>query len=235
MLSSVTTAANFVLPLRAGAAFRAMYMKKVYRFPFSYFASTLAIYYLVTILIASLVGMFCLIVIYVGQGYFRLDLFLLFPTVLLVAGIALLARKGKEKNSGSTQSWWTNFLTGYKNILANSRFFHTALLIVAAGFIVSTIGWTVALREYAPFIKISESFLIVASQVVGSLVTLTPGGTGFQEMAGMYVGHRFQITLVQLFAILVWTKAVRIIISLLLALPSFILLKRRIVMPAETE
>ena len=212
-----------------------MLMKKVYHFPFSYFASTLAIYYLVTILVASLVGMFCLVFIYVDQGYFRLDLFLLFPTVLLFAAIALLVRKGKQNDSRSKQSWWSNFLTGYRNILANKRFFYTALSIVTAGFIVSTIGWTVALRDYAPFIKIAESFLIVASQIVGALVTLTPGGAGFQELAGMYVGHRFNITLVELFAVLVWTRAVRMIISRLLALPSFILLQRRMRVSAETK
>jgi len=233
MLSSVTTAVNFVFPLRAGAAFRAVYMKKVHSFPFSYFASTLAIYYLVTILVTSLAGMFCLILIYVDQGYFRLDLFLLFPAVLLIAGIALLARKGKGNNCNSRQSWWTNFLTGYRNILANKRFFYTALSIVTVGLIVSTIGWTVALREYAPSIKITESFLIVASQIMGGLATLTPGGTGFQELAGMYVGHRFQITLVELFAVLVWTKLVRITIALLLAAPSFIFLKRRIEVSAK--
>jgi uncharacterized membrane protein YbhN (UPF0104 family) len=228
MLSSVTSAVNFTLPLRAGAAFRAMYMKKVYKFPFSHFASSIAIYYLGTILVASFAGMLCLIIIYFYQGYFRIDLFILFPVILFIVGISLIARSGKEIVTGTSQMWWSSFLSGYRSIISNNRIVYIALLIISAGLLVSTLAWAVALREYAPQIGFVESFLIVVSQIIGGLVPLTPGGTGFQELGGIYVGHKFNITLVELFAVLVWTKVARIIVSVLLAFPSIVFLKRRI-------
>jgi uncharacterized membrane protein YbhN (UPF0104 family) len=229
MLSSVTAAANFLLPLRAGAAFRAMYMKKAYGFQYSYFASTLAFYYLATILVASFTGMICLLFIYLDQGYFRLDIFLLLPAAFIVASFILLLRKGGEiSHTPEQQSWRLNFMEGYRHIISDNWFIYNTLSLIVIGFIVSTLGWTVALRDYAPLIGWGESFLIVTSQIIGGLITLTPGGAGFQELAGLYVGHRFQITMVELFAVLVWTKAVRIIVSVLLALPSLVFLKRNI-------
>lgn len=229
MLSSVTSAANFLLPLRAGAAFRSIYMKKVYRFQFSHFASALTVYYLATILVASFLGMICLVFIYLDQGHFRLDIFAALPAVFTIACFILLARKGTQTgNTTEKESWRTSFIDGYRQILANNRFVYIALSLVTAGLVVSTLGWSVALRDYAPQVSLGESLLIVTSQIIGGLVTLTPGGTGFQELAGLYVGKRFQMSMVELFAVLVWTKVVRIILSVVFALPSLVYLQRRI-------
>ena len=120
------------------------------------------------------------------------------------------------------------FFSGYSRILEGRNFILLSILLVAASFLASAFSWTVALRDYAPSIAIHEAFLVAVSQTIGGLVTLTPGGTGFQEIAGIYVGHRFQITTVELFAVLVWTKLARMAIAFLLAIPSLIVLKRGI-------
>lgn len=226
-LSTVASAINFLLPLRAGAGVRAVYLKRVFNLPYSHFASTLAVFYLANVFIASIVGMACVLFIYLDTRYFKLDLFLAPPIAFLIAGGFIFLKKSNASEDDAASSPWKHFATGFRRILADRRSAMLALSIVAASFVVSTIGWTIALRDYAPTVTIPESFLIVASQIIGGLVTLTAGGTGFQEIAGLYVGHRLGVTSVELFAVLVWTKALRILLSIVLATPSMVYLRKR--------
>jgi uncharacterized membrane protein YbhN (UPF0104 family) len=234
MLSSVTAAGNFILPLRAGAGLRALYLKKVYGFPVSHFTSTLAVYFLVTVLFAGIMGMLSVVYIYIDQGYFRLDLLLLFPALLAAIAITIVMRRGRGTGQ-RPRSWWNEFLAGCHHILARGDFVFIACLLVAASFVSATVGWTAALQDYAPEIELQESLLIAVSQILGGMATLTPGGTGFQELAGLYAGHHFQMSTVELLAVLVWTKVVRMIVAFFLALPSALFLKRRMSPAAETE
>lgn len=227
-ISSVTSAINFVLPLRAGAGMRAIYMKRKYQLSYSYFASTLAVFSLANLLIAAIVAMACVIIVYRDTSVFKADLFLLFPSLLITAGVFLIWRRLLQP-TGERQrlSPWQNVSVGVRRILSDRLTTSHALLTVFLSIAVSTFGWTVALRDYAPDISIAEAILIVVSQVIGGLILLTAGGTGFQELAGIYVGHRLGITTVELFAVLVWTKAVRILVSFALALPSAMLLRKQ--------
>ncbi len=233
MLSSITAAGNFFLPLRAGTGIRGLYMKRVYQFPISHFSSTLVVYFLITLLFAAIVGMLAIIMIYFDKGYFRLDLFVLFPTILIGTAVMLTLRRGTEAVDRIEISWWSTFLAGYRQIIASGKFLYWAIFIVAMNFLAATIAWMAALQDYAASIRPQEAFLIVVSQVIGGLAALTPGGTGFQELAGIYAGLRFQMTVVELFAVLVWTKTARMIVSLVLALPAVICLRHRMSLSKE--
>lgn len=227
-LSIVTSAANFLLPLRAGTGFRGMYMKKAFGLAYSDFASTLFVFYIANILIASLLGTAAVTVIYFDRNYFATDLFLSFPLIFLASAAFIMLRRGKEISSDKEASWWRQLFKGYASILGDRGIVFYALVLVLVSFIVSTFAWYSALREYIPAITASDSFLIVASQVLGGLITVTAGGTGFQELAGIYVGHRLSMTIVELFAVLVWTKVLRILISVTAAGPAAIFLNRRL-------
>lgn len=227
-LSTVTSAANFLLPLRAGTGFRAMYMKRVFNLSYSNFASTLFVFYVANILIASLLGTAAVTTVYFSRDYFALDLFLAFPLVFLISVGFILLRRGQQISSGTEVSWWRQMWNGYRNILSDKKVVFYAFSLVLINFVVSTIAWFAALKEYIPEISISDSFLIVASQVLGGLITVTAGGTGFQELAGIYVGHRLEMTIVELFAVLVWTKVLRILIAVGASAPASIFLRIRL-------
>ena len=227
MLSAVVTASNSVLPVNAGAAFRAYYMKKVHAFPLGYFASVTVVSLIITGLLMSLIAMILLVLIFLDLGYFRQDLFIVLPLITLTASAGLLLR-GKESQPKSDDgiSLWGSFHSGYLSLIKDARLIQLSLLIVTLNFIVASIVWTVALRDYAPEIATTEALLLAASQIVSGLITLTPGATGFQELVGLYVGASFQVTTVQLFAVLVWVRLIRVIASLLLAAPCAIALQR---------
>jgi len=227
MLSAVVTASNSILPVNAGAAFRAYYMKKVHAFPLGYFASVTIVSFVITGLLMSLIAMILLVLIFLDLGYFRLDLFIVLPVITVTASAGLLLRGEKSRpEHDNADSLWGSFRSGYLSLVRDKRLVYVSLLIVTLNFVVASSVWVVALRDYAPEIAMSEALLLAASQIVSGLITLTPGAAGFQELAGLYVGASFQVTTVQLFAVLVWVRLVRLIASLLLAGPCAIALHR---------
>lgn len=227
-LSVVTSAGNFLLPFRAGTGFRGMYMKKAFGLSYSNFASTLIVFYIANILIASLLGTVAVTIIYFDRGHFALDLFLSFPLIFLVSAALIMLRIGQEIDTEKEAPWWHQIWSGYRNILGNRSIVIYALSLVLVNFVISTIAWHSALQEYLPGISAPDAFLIVASQVLGGLITVTAGGTGFQELAGIYVGHRLEMTIVELFAVLVWTKILRILIAVVAAGPAAFYLNGRL-------
>ncbi|MCH8059511.1 MAG: flippase-like domain-containing protein [Proteobacteria bacterium] len=228
MLSAVVTASNYVLPMNAGAAFRAYYMQRVHAFPLGYFASATVVSFIITVLLMSSFAMVLLVLIYLDLGYFRLDLFIVLPVLAGTAGAGLLLRGDESQaDNDEEQSLWGSFRSGYLDLVKDTRLVYVSLLLVIANFVVASAVWTVALRDYAPEIATTEAMLLSASQIVSGLITLTPGAAGFQELVGLYVGASFSATTVQLFAVLVWVRLVRVLTSLLVAAPCAIALRRK--------
>lgn len=229
MLSAVAAAGNFLLPVKVGAGIRALYMKRVHGFPIGYFASGSIIFVAVSITVVSLTAMLLLVAIHQQQGYFRADLFLLFPLVVVGAILGLiLFRANPQDVSDEHKSWFAAFRGSLGLIMGDKKLVVAAIIIVAVVFLVAALVWTVALREYAPAISLSEAFLVAASQIVSGYITLTPGATGFQELAALYVGRSFTATTTEIFAVLVWVRVVRIITAIAIAAPSAILLRDRL-------
>lgn len=226
-LSIVTSAANFVLPMRPGTGLRGIYMKRVYQLSYSRFGSTLVVFYLCNILVASLLGTAALAAIYVDSGLLAMDLLLAFPIMLVASGAAIAFRRGAIDGSDDHLPWWSRMRIGFHEIVGQSSVIVPALVLVLVSFVVSTLSWHFALGEYIAAITYPDSFLIVASQVLGGLVPITAGGTGIQELAGIYVGHRLDMIIVNLFAVLIWTKVLRIGISVIAAIPAGWYLNRR--------
>lgn len=227
-LSVVTSAANFVLPMRAGTGLRGIYMKRVHQLDFSRFASTLVVFYLCNVLVASLLGTAAVAAAWVDDGSFAVDLFVAFPMVFLASVAVIVLRRAPESTAGDGLPWWIRMRDGFREILGQTSVVLWAIGLVLLSFVVSTLAWHLALSEYVSGVSIPDAFLIVASQVVGGLVPLTAGGTGIQELAGIYVGHRLDMTIVNLFAVLVWTKVLRIAIALVASVPAGLYLNRKL-------
>lgn len=225
MLSAVVTASNALLPANPGATFRAVYMKKVHAFPYSYFASSTALSFVITTLMMSLIGMTLLLMINHQLGYFRLDLFVALPVIAVLMTAGLLLRK--SSHSEGEESVWAAFQSSYLELTRERRLVYLCILIVCVNFFVAAVVWFVALGEYDSNITLLEGFLFAASQIVSGLISLTPGAAGFQELVGIYVGRSFELTAVELFAILVWVRLVRMLTAVLLGIPCAIALRYR--------
>jgi uncharacterized membrane protein YbhN (UPF0104 family) len=227
MISAIGTASNSLLPASAGAAFRAWYMKRVHAMPLGYFASATILSFIVTTLLMSLVAMTLLVLIYRELGYFRLDLFIALPLIAAAMIVGLLLRARQTDEDASEPSLWRSFRSGFLQLVGDSRLVALSLFIISLNFVVAAIVWVIVIRDSAPGIDTLEAFLFAAAQIVSGLITLTPGAAGFQELMGLYVGRSFEIALVELFAILIWVRAVRIVASIGLAAPCAVILRLR--------
>ena len=227
MLSAVVAAGNFLLPVKAGAGLRALYMKKVHGFPVSYFASSSLIFMLVTVFAVSIIAIVLLVLIFTRIGYFRLDLSVLFPVAAVVLLLVLVTMR-PSTGSIADDSWFSSFRGSLFTMLRETNLVVTAVGIALLVFLSSSLAWTVAVREMAPQTDLLEVFLLTASQIISGFVTLTPGATGFQELAGLYVGRSFAASTTEIFAVLIWVRAVRIAVSILVALPSLFVLRGRL-------
>jgi uncharacterized membrane protein YbhN (UPF0104 family) len=229
MLSAVVAAGNFLLPVKAGTGLRAVYMKRVHDFPISYFASGAVIFFIVTVFSMSLAAVCLLFAIYLKLGYFRVDLSILFPFVMIVsAGGVMIVRPTKEYQLGDDRSWLDSFRGSLLLMLGERKLVLAALAIVTTIFIVASLAWSVALREFAPNISVLEALLLAASQIIAGFVTLTPGATGFQELVALYVGKSFAATTTEIFAVLLWVRVVRVAVAIMVAIPSAIVLRRKL-------
>jgi len=225
MLSAVVTAGNVILPANPGATFRAVYMKKVHAFPYSFFASSAVLHMIITVLMMSFVAVGLLVAIYFRLGYFRLDLFIVLPSVALLAGAGLAIRG----HPGSSKSaLWSSFRTGYLELVKDHQLIYACVLVALSNLFIASLVWVMVLREYAPGIAMLEAFLFAASQIASGLINLTPGAAGFQELVGVYVGKSFSLAAVELFTILIWVRLVRTLAAIVLGIPCAIGLRIRL-------
>lgn len=229
MLSAVVAAGNFVLPVKAGTGLRALYMKRVHNFPISYFASGAVIFFMVTVFSMSLAAVCLLFAIYLKLGYFRVDLSILFPFVMIASFVGIMTlRWTQEHQPGDDQSWFGSFRESLFTILGDRNLVLSALLIVLTIFMAASLAWSVALREFGPEISVLEAVLLAASQIIAGFVTLTPGATGFQELVALYVGKDFAATTTEIFAVLLWVRAVRVAIAITVAIPAVFVLRHKL-------
>ena len=207
MLSSVVTAGNITLPANPGAAFRAVYLKRVHRFSYAHFASSTALFIIITTMMMSIVGLVLVLLIQIRLDYFRSDLFFFLLAIALLTGVSIMFDKSRAPSN--TGGIWSSFKSGYLVLTSARRLIVVCLLVVSSNFMVASAVWFVALTDYAPDLSALEAFLFSASQIASGLINLTPGAAGFQEIVGFYVGKSFSISAAELFAALIWVRVVR--------------------------
>jgi uncharacterized membrane protein YbhN (UPF0104 family) len=90
-LQYVNNFLNKILPtIGGGAVFRAVYLKRKYQFPYSQFVSTVGGLYVISFLSVAVIGIACLLAIYVQYQQFNLIIFLSFMVLLLPCLIVIL-------------------------------------------------------------------------------------------------------------------------------------------------
>jgi uncharacterized membrane protein YbhN (UPF0104 family) len=227
MLSAVVTAGNVILPASPGATMRAVYMKRVHAFPYSYFASSMALYVVITTLLMSLLCVVLLLLIQSKLNYFRPDLLLALPIIALIALLSLAWRQGATTTEQSGDTSWSLLRNSYLDLVKTRKLVLASVLIVISNVVVASVIWFIVLGDYDSNISSLEASLFAASQVASGLINLTPGAAGFQEIVGVYVGQSFAMTTVQLFAVLIWVRLVRVLTSVALGIPCAVALHLR--------
>lgn len=194
MLGYANNFLNKILPtIGGGAAFRAIYLKKKYQLSYSNFISTIAGLYVVSFLPHSLLGMLCLLVIYVRQKTFSWLIFLTFSGIFLFClGTILFSPKiPKSENRilrfmGSIFEGW-QVLKQDKKLILLYAFFSVALLLFSA--LQTYFSYRALGAQTDP---VSMLFLSTLG-IILAFLNFTPDGIGVKE--GVYI---FSSELVQI-------------------------------------
>lgn len=184
-----TTLGNHLTPFRAGAGFRAVYLRKKFNFPYSQFISTLSGNYLVVLLVYSFITLASLIWIRMERGFYSLSLFIfiagLFSFCLLLSLVRVKTHKleirSKWKLVSKTASVLKQAVDGWNRILSRRQLVFKLFLIVFAGFFFVFFIVFVEFKYVTARTPFASLLLYSGLSNLSLFVSVTPGALGIRE------------------------------------------------------
>ena len=193
-LSFVSTMGNYLAPFRTGAAFRAVYLKANYDFPYSSFLSTMAATYIINFFVNSLIGMGSIGLIYANYKIFNLPISLFFLIVFLVL-LVIIAFSPKVSNhqKGFLKSIG-NLINGWCQIRANHTVIRKLSFLILLN---ATLLWLTiyfAFKAFSVNLPLIKCLLISALHAFSILISITPGSLGISEGVIVFTSKLFGIS-----------------------------------------
>lgn len=227
-LNFAGTMMNQLLPMPIGAGYRATYLKSNYDFSYSLFASTLAALFAFGLLLSAALGLAAMIWIFIETGKFHWGP----ATILAIALIACLAMfmvpfassSGQTHNHTVDDNWFAararKTLTGWQNIVTSRKLILGATAVVTLSTLVGAVGIVVAFHTIGVPIGLAGAILLLSSQHVGSLIKLTPGAVGYQELVGIYFATLLSPTTAEAAVVFVIARVISTLVAVVLGIPS---------------
>lgn len=187
-LSTLSRIGNYLLPMRAGAIFRATYLKKKYNFEYSKFLSTLYGYYIMLFLLYSIFGVCSLCFKWFLNEQLYVILFLFFGGLLLAMLFLMFVRipfdkifKEKESMLGKIGNALMKFMKSWDRIVKNRKLLIQLILITLANILINTVIIYFEFISLGLTVNILDLILYSSLSGVSLLVSLTPGSLGIRE------------------------------------------------------
>ncbi len=222
-LSVVSRIGNYLLPMRAGAIFRATYLKKKYNFEYSKFLSTLYGYYIIFFLLNSSVGVIVLLLRYINTKVLSISLLTFFSAIILAMLFLIFVRVSWGKYIKSTKGIFPKivltvdkFITGWSLIVKDKRHF-VILLLTALGNIMLNI-----LVGYMEFFAIGKAIdfigviLYTCISGLSLLISVTPGSLGIREAAFLITSQSIGISEEEIMKLAFLDRGIMFILLLML-------------------
>jgi len=227
-LSIVTGFYNLITPFRGGMATRAVYLKKKHSFPYVHFLASLAGMYVISFLIASLLGIISTILIYLTTGIFSTILFLIFLGIFipLLAIIILSPKFPEHKNK-----WINRFIkviNGWHLIKSNLRIIFIISIITLIQFLIGSVMFYLQFRVFGINMGFFQCIFLSAIGNLSLLVSITPANLGVQEAITVFSALTIGITPEQSLSVALLARAIQMIVLFVLGpIFSVILFKHR--------
>ena len=228
----VATMLNFVLPMRAGMAFRAVFLKRLYTFPLTLFASSMVAMQFATLMAAAFFGLVGLV--WVSTRSSGVPPQLLWPLVAVIVLCALAFALTRTLRVRLRSRLHLAF-EGWQKICRDPKTLIAAALSQVGTFVVGTAGLYYSFNALGLGIDLPGSLLLLTSLQLGGLASITPGAIGFQEAVGIYVSTALDLSLPECLTALAAMRFVSIAVSVTTGLPCLEILRRRMAEAGETD
>ena len=179
---------NYLLPMRAGAVFRAVYLKKKYNFEYSNFLATLYGYYIIFFLTNSVIILSLLLFKATVHKEVNITLILFFSSLILGLIVLIFFRVPFRNifiNSkgviGSLASSLNKFFDGWDLIVRSGSLFTQLILLAFANIFVNIL---VIYLEFVSIGKVGDIIDVVLYTCLSGIsliLSITPGSLGLRE------------------------------------------------------
>lgn len=185
---------NKILPtIGGGAAFRAIYLKKKYQFPYSQFVSTVAGLYVISFFSVALIGIICLWLIYLQKHQFNLVILVVFGGILLPCLFIIIFSPQIRQGHNQLTKLLSSILAGWNIIKQQPGNIFVYILFSIIILLLS--AWQTLISYQALGVKVDIVSMLFLStlSIILVLLNFTPDGIGIKE--GIYL---FSANLVQI-------------------------------------
>ncbi|MCD4831882.1 MAG: flippase-like domain-containing protein [Anaerohalosphaeraceae bacterium] len=195
-IMAVTSLGNYLFPF-SGFGLRATYLKKFHNFPYAYFLSTMLATYIIRFLIYSILGLICLVLIYLNSDFFSLSLFILLLSVTLVCLVAVLFTPKLPAMNNKFFRHLSRIMDGWLQLKKSKLLILklTAVLLSGAFVFAAVVYFAFSAFDYQ--LPLFEILLISSLVSFTVLLRFTPGSFGIQEGAFVFSAQLFGITVAQ--------------------------------------
>jgi uncharacterized protein (TIRG00374 family) len=231
-LSTLSRIGNYLLPMRAGAIFRAAYLKKKYNFEYSKFLSTLYGYYIILFLLYSVLGGTVLLVKWLvgGQQYTVLILFFigLFLGMFFLMFVRLpfdKLAKNKESLLGKIVGFLERFMSSWDRIIKNKKLLLQLLLVTFGNILFNTVIILVEFVALGIRTNILDLILYSCLSGVSLLVSITPGSLGIREAVFIISSQSLGLSQEQILQLAIVDRGILFVLLFIMMIFTIIFLK----------
>jgi len=184
-----TTIGNHFTPIRGGAGFRAVYLRKKFNFPYSQFISTLSGNYIIVILVYSFIALTSLIWIHLARGLYSPSLYVFVAGLFVFCLSIILIRIKTQKLEIQSNFKLLNkagavlkkAVDGWNSIISRRLLVAKLFLISASGFLFIYTMTLIELKFIAAQTSIPSLLLYSALSNLSLFISITPGALGIRE------------------------------------------------------
>lgn len=232
-LSTISRIGNYLLPMRAGAIFRATYLKNKYQFEYSKFLSTLYAYYILLFLLNSFLALSVLLFKYLSISIFYPAISLFFLLLFFTTLFVILFRKTIPTREGKGLKYinkgigiFNKFLTSWDMIVKRKKLFFSLLLLTMGNILINGIIFYVEFLTLKININILDILLYTCLSGVSLLVSITPGSLGLREAIFLFTSESIGLSQDQIMQLAFLDRGVLFLLLLILLIVITVFVKK---------
>lgn len=231
-LSTVSRIGNYLLPMRAGAVFRALYLKKIHNFEYSKFLSTLYAYYILLFLIYSILALISLGIKYINTNIY-FPIVTLFFVLLLIATVLIIIFSRIEIKENYNNKLIkkaiiviNKFILSWDNIVKKRKIFFNLILLTTGNIL---LNWLIYILEFSSInihVDILDTLLYTCISGVSLLVSITPGSLGLREAMFLFTSDSIGLKEYEIIQLALLDRGILFILLLFILVLILIFVKR---------
>jgi uncharacterized protein (TIRG00374 family) len=173
-----------------GAVFRGVFLKEVYKLPYTKYISTIAGLYVINFTTNSVIGLISLAYIYFKYGRISYLVFVFF-ILILIAMIILIFVNPRFKNSKKNRiiNWFNSILEGWSMIKRDKKKLGIFVFLSIASLLLAALQSIFVYKGLGYTLGFFESMYMSSLGMITTFVNITPDSIGIREGVYMFTSE----------------------------------------------